>query len=267
PPLYRAKKGQNETYLKDEAALTEYLLSSGLAQFKMAGKEPADLRKMILSIQKYRNLLKVSSSKYDPDILSYFIGKVENLEESLKDEAKLKKAVVGLQEWVQANPNLGITEFKGDVKKADDGKLTAEIYTVRYADRRTTTFSADSVNASEVIELRNLWKVIRGVSMLPIKVHQGEVEHTFETDMEFYDFVMESTKKGIYIQRYKGLGEMNPEQLWDTTLNPENRLLLQVTVDDAVAADETFSVLMGEQVEPRRKFIQDNALQVRGLDV
>jgi DNA gyrase subunit B len=78
---------------------------------------------------------------------------------------------------------------------------------------------------------------------------------------------MENTKKGIYIQRYKGLGEMNPEQLWDTTLNPVNRNLLRVTIDDAVAADETFSVLMGEQVEPRRKFIQDNALSVRALDV
>ena len=79
--------------------------------------------------------------------------------------------------------------------------------------------------------------------------------------------MMETTKKGIYIQRYKGLGEMNPEQLWETTLNPENRRLLKVTIDDAVAADETFSVLMGEQVEPRRQFIHDNALLVRALDV
>lgn len=267
PPLYRAKKGQSETYLKDEAALTEYLLKAGLSQFKVAGKEPDDLRKMILSIQKYRNLLKVSSSKYDPDILSFLIGKVNDLEGTLKDQARLEGAMKDLHAWIQASPGLGITEFKAEVKKGEDGKLLAEIYTVRYAERRTTNFGLENLNASEVIELRNLWKTIRSVSSLPINVSQGENALSFESDFEFYDHVMESTKKGIYIQRYKGLGEMNPEQLWDTTLNPENRHLLQVTIDDAVAADETFSVLMGEQVEPRRKFIQDNALLARGLDV
>jgi DNA gyrase subunit B len=78
---------------------------------------------------------------------------------------------------------------------------------------------------------------------------------------------METGKKGLYMQRYKGLGEMNPEQLWETTLNPANRNLLRVTIDDAMAADETFSILMGEQVEPRRKFIHDNALLAKELDV
>ena len=85
--------------------------------------------------------------------------------------------------------------------------------------------------------------------------------------MEFVQHVIDMGKKGNYIQRYKGLGEMNPEQLWETTLNPENRMLLKITIDDAIAADETFSVLMGEQVEPRRKFIEENALSVRELDV
>lgn len=269
PPLYRAKKGSSETYLKDEAALTEFLLKSGLAQFKIVGKptDEAGLRRMILGIQRYNNLLKVSSSKYDPDILAFFLSKVIDLEKTLLDEKKIHLALADLQAWIHANPSLGITEFKADVTKDASGKPLIDVHTTRYADHKTTRLSAETLEASEIIELRTLWKTIRDVSMLPIKVVRDEEEMSFENDTEFFNYVMESTKKGLYIQRYKGLGEMNPEQLWETTLNPENRMLLQVTIDDAVAADETFSVLMGEQVEPRRQFIQDNALFARGLDV
>jgi DNA gyrase subunit B len=102
---------------------------------------------------------------------------------------------------------------------------------------------------------------------LPIAVGSEKEPLSCNSYHDFYQHVMVESKKGFYIQRYKGLGEMNPEQLWETTLNVENRNLLRVTVDDAITADETFSVLMGEQVEPRRKFIQENALLVRELDV
>jgi len=156
---------------------------------------------------------------------------------------------------------------KTDFKPDENGKPAAEIYPVRYADRMTTKFGVSNLNAPEIIELRNLWANIQTVTTLPMAITQGENEIPFENYNDFHHHVMEATKKGVYIQRYKGLGEMNPEQLWDTTLNPEFRTLLQVNIDDAVAADETFSVLMGEQVEPRRQFIQDNALLARGLDV
>ena len=98
-------------------------------------------------------------------------------------------------------------------------------------------------------------------------VEIGDDVEEFGDYSSFYEHVMEASKKGIYVQRYKGLGEMNPEQLWETTLNPENRNLIRVTIDDAMGADEMFSVLMGELVEPRRKFIEDNALLVKELDV
>lgn len=268
PPLYRAKKGQSETYLKDDAALTEYLLSTGLDSFKIKDKDvpAADLRQMILSIQKFHALLKVSSTKYDKDVLYFLLTKVSKLDEVLKSESALKGALSDMKVWLQANPALGVTEVTENVSE-QDGKVTATINTVRYADRKVTVITSDSLKASEIIELRNLWKAIQGVATLPLTIEQGATEHSFEDYNSFFEHVMTSTKKGIYIQRYKGLGEMNPEQLWDTTLNPENRNLLRVTIDDAVAADETFSVLMGEQVEPRRKFINDNALMVKSLDV
>lgn len=270
PPLYRAKKGQHEQYLKDEAALTEYLLSSGLKNFKIKGKEntpETDLRRMILQIQRYNSLLKISSAKYDPDVLYFFMGKVPDLENTLNDQSKLKSTLKDLEAWFLANPKLGVTEFKGEVKQDEQGKVFAEIFTVRYADRMTTKLSASTLLAPEVVELRSLWTGIQSVATLPLTIIQSENEIPFESYNEFHQHVMESTKKGVYIQRYKGLGEMNPEQLWETTLNPENRALLRVTIDDAVAADETFSVLMGEQVEPRRQFINENALMVRSLDV
>lgn len=270
PPLYRAKKGSSETYLKDDAALTEYLLSSGLNNLKIKGREnltEKDLRKLIVSIQKFNNLRKAISVKYDTDAIYFMLSKVANLEETLASESKIADALDDFKAWVQANPKLGITEIKTDVKVDESGKPHAEVFTVRYAERMTTQISSTTLHAPEIVELRALWNEIQGIATLPITLAQGEGAQSFESYEEFYTTVMEGTKKGYYIQRYKGLGEMNPEQLWTTTLNPENRTLLQVTVDDAVAADETFSVLMGEQVEPRRQFIYDNALFARGLDV
>lgn len=268
PPLYRAKKGQSEIYLKDEAALTEYLLSSGLDSFKIKGKttDVATLRQMILRIQKFYSLLKASSAKYDFDVLYFALTKVSQLEEILKNETKLNAMINDLKDWINANPGFGVTDIKSTIQEADL-KTLGHVHTTRYADKKTTTLSSDMLNAPEIIELRDLWKGIQAVSPLPLTIEQNSTEYSFETYNEFFEHVMASTKKGVYIQRYKGLGEMNPEQLWDTTLNPENRHLLRVTIDDAVAADETFSVLMGEQVEPRRKFIQDNALMVKALDV
>jgi DNA gyrase subunit B len=268
PPLYRAKKGQSETYLKDETALTDYLLGTGLDSFKFKGKEtdPVALRQMILNIQKFQTILKNSSAKYDSDVLYYALTKIDQLEDTLKNESKLNSVATELKDWVAANPGFGITEIKTNVTSSE-GKATIVVSTTRYADKKVTILNSDLVNASEIIELRGLWKSIQAVTQLPLTIQQGTEEHSFENYKDFYTHVMASAKKGIYIQRYKGLGEMNPEQLWETTLNAENRHLLKVTIDDAVAADETFSILMGEQVEPRRKFIHDNALLAASLDV
>lgn len=270
PPLFRAKKGSQEVYLKDEAALTEFLLGLGLNGVKIptAKKDlpEADLKKMILNIQKFNNLLKASSAKYDPDVLYFMLSKVADPEHAFNQEPALLSALTDLAAWVKSNPNRGITDLSSSVK-TENGKVVATINTTRYADYHETIISADTLKTPEWIELTELWKQMQSVSMLPITAQIEKDEQSFEDYQSFYEHVMEITKKGYYIQRYKGLGEMNPEQLWETTLNPENRMLLQVSIDDAVAADETFSVLMGEHVEPRRKFIHDNALMAKSLDV
>jgi DNA gyrase subunit B len=194
------------------------------------------------------------------------ISKVADHKGAISDAAALKETLSDFEAWVKNNPNRGVTEMNSSVQ-TEEGQPVAVINTTRYADKMTTRISAATLKAPEWMELTSLWAQIQSVSLLPIKVQIDKTEQEFEDYASFYEHVMESTKKGYYIQRYKGLGEMNPEQLWETTLNPANRNLLQVNIDDAVAADETFSVLMGELVEPRRKFINDNALMVKSLDV
>jgi DNA gyrase subunit B len=270
PPLYRAKKGQNEQFLKDEAALTEYLLASGLNSIEIEGKssKDLDLRKMVLSIQKFNSLLKSASQKYHPNVLYYFVSEGEELEKIFSSDEEINLAGQKVKEWILSKPELGISEINSEIIVDEEThKKSLKINTVRFAEKRDTVFSAETAKAPEWIELKTLWKTIQSFSLLPFKVKIGNEEHTFEDYTQFYETLMESTKKGVYIQRYKGLGEMNPEQLWETTLNPQNRNLLRVSIDDALAADETFSVLMGEHVEPRRKFINENALSVRSLDV
>ncbi len=270
PPLYRAKKGTHEVYLKDEAALTEHLLKSGINHFQLPGAklEEPELKKFILQIQRFNQVMKNSETKYDKDVLYFLLSKVANLEAAVESETELKKIGNELNDWIHANPSLGVTEYKFDIKtNPETHKPEIEFFTVRYADRKTMKLTKDFLTKSEIVELRTIWTYLQTISKLPLLAKVGNDDQSFERYQEFYEFVMEASKKGQYIQRYKGLGEMNPVQLWETTLNPENRTLLQVTVGDAVAADETFSVLMGEQVEPRRRFIHDNALFVKTLDV
>lgn len=270
PPLYRAKKGQQETYLKDDNALTEFLLRSGLSDLKITSASKAvtedDFRNMIKNIQRFYSLLKASSAKYDKDVLYFLLTKADLDSKKMSTKEGLEKICADLKDWIAANPSLGISELKMKTESDESGNF-ATVNTVRYAERISTKISESILRAPEWIELKALWVKLQDVSKLPVNIKHNEQVLSFETYKDFADHTIENTKKGYYVQRYKGLGEMNPEQLWETTLNPENRNLLRVSIDDAVAADETFSVLMGEQVEPRRKFIHDNALMVRELDV
>jgi DNA gyrase subunit B len=158
------------------------------------------------------------------------------------------------------------------IEELPEGKFAAAIETTRYGDKLVTKLKPETAQSSDWIEVNALWAKLGEFLPLPIQMapekNIGEKKPlVFDTYSAWLHHALEVSKKGMYIQRYKGLGEMNPEQLWETTLNPENRMLLKIEVQDAIAADETFSVLMGEQVEPRRKFIEDNALSARELDV
>lgn len=277
PPLYRVKKGKDETYIKNEQALTEFLMNASLQDVNVLnmadGTSEAELKNVILSVQKFDHMLKTMSARYERELLSFMVREVSDLSAALKKPNELEAVMARFEEWIKDNPLVGILDVKHKIEKDNEHDTNSLVVTTtRYGHQMTTTFGFATAQSSEWGELSNLWKRFTKTLPLPVKLgppkgSQSKEIKEFTNHGEFVVHVLEDSKKGNYIQRYKGLGEMNPEQLWETTLNPENRSLLRITIDDAIAADETFSVLMGEQVEPRRKFIEDNALMVRELDV
>ncbi len=273
PPLYRAKRGQQETYLKDEKALSQFLLDQSISKMSISnindGTTEEEIKKFILNIGKYENLLQGISTRLDRDVVTHVLSQEKSLKEILKSEDLIQKTFESFQEWAKVHPEKGITETKLTVEKDDENDaFQFGIRSTRFGYSMNSLFSMKLNDSSEWTDLISYWKSFQKIVTLPIQfVEENKENIEFNNYVDFYKHVMDLGKKGLYIQRYKGLGEMNPEQLWETTLNPENRNLLRVTIDDAMAADETFSVLMGEQVEPRRQFIQDNALLAKELDV
>ncbi len=271
PPLYKAKKGQAERYLKDERALTEYLLETSVNQLKFSDGSKPDaklIKKLVFNIQKFLSLLKTLSNRMDAEAIIYLLENGQKLEELLKSEEKAKEVFEKLCSWMVTGSRKAATSAEFEITKDEEHNSSrALLTTVRYAQTFKSVFDFKFAKSTELLELETLWQEMKSVLKLPINTVFGDKEKSFDTYEEFLNHILEESKRGMYVQRYKGLGEMNPVQLWDTTLNPENRTLLQVNISDAISANETFSILMGEQVEPRRKFIEDNALSVRALDV
>ncbi len=272
PPLYRVKKGKSEVYLKDEPALTEYLLNSGLSNTNILnlkdGTGEEELKQLIINIQKCDRMLNALSAKYDRDLLIYFLRTDVAFSDVLKDESAIRSKIDEYSKWAAENPELGLAEISVDVQAdKETGSNKMVVTSTKFGHRSYSTFTSDIIDSSEWKDVKKLWSNFSSVLSLPIQLQDGDEAREVNSYFEFAEVVLDSAKKNIYVQRYKGLGEMNPEQLWETTLNPENRSLLQVSIDDAMEADDTFSVLMGDQVEPRRKFIEDNALLVGELDV
>lgn len=273
PPLYRLKKGQLEIYIKDEKSLTKHLVDLSLSKLKILnlkdGTTEDELKRFLMNIQRFETLLAQMGAKLDSEFLNFSLKSSVNLEDLLKSRDEIANLIEQFRAYIRENPLIGISEVNVQINDEKEYQASAfDIETTKFGYRQRSRFDSETATSTEYNELRKLYMSFQKLVTLPVAIEKdnGETEE-FNNYIDFYRSVMEAGKKGTYIQRYKGLGEMNPVQLWETTLNPENRNLLQVSIDDAMAADDTFSVLMGEQVEPRRKFIQDNALLVKELDV
>jgi DNA gyrase subunit B len=300
PPLYKIKKAGKEQYLKNESELQAYLMKSALdaVNVSLGGKSvPASqLSSSLKACFTYNQSVKRYSFRAEPEVINGMILEADLGEEHLGDEKAVAERLKVIEEYVKKR---GIREFSYSISKDEEHScFRAEVITVTANGRKATQINKEFVTSTEYKELGKLSKVMLALGFGPFKLNwSGEkesakkekveaepvaaeegapekpaeelvVDYSAAADIfELAEKVVAYSKKGMSIQRYKGLGEMNPEQLWETTMDPTRRSLQRVKVDDAVASDSIFSVLMGDAVEPRREFIEQNALRVKNLDI
>jgi DNA gyrase subunit B len=293
PPLYKVAKGRSEVYLKDDSKLDDYLVDAGIGLMRLETAEGprsgADLRTLADHARRMRSLMAYVPRRYDPAIIEA-LALTGALDPNLKG-AKKDAAAAAAAAWLQA----GDSESTWNAEVAEDGnyvlrRLWRGVTDHHVVDRKflisaearklhtlTSEQAATYASQSRLVTLK-------GAAAVPDEPEQEENTPGAELDevpertadpkgvlvrrpSELLEGILAAGRKGLSVQRYKGLGEMNAEQLWETTLDPENRSLLQVEIAQADIADEIFTRLMGDVVEPRRDFIQENALNVANLDV
>ena len=272
PPLYKYKKGKVEKYLKDEKTLEKFLISTALTNAEVFIDDKAqDLKEMNMLLNKYKSfngLLDSYDRHFDKALIKKIIEQGKLDAGNLKAKNILENIVAELEEYFKSQEKENLKKYSFDIE-ADPSHDSHIIRVSIESTLNTKKFKVGShfVESTEYQDLLNHYEGIKAYFNSIFKFKSEKVEEVFDNLGEFADFVIGMGKQGAYVQRYKGLGEMNPDQLWETTMNPENRTLLQVKIEDSIDADQVFSVLMGDQVEPRREFVESNALNVKNLDI
>ncbi len=281
PPLYKVAKGRSEVYVKDDAALDRYLIDAGLSGRMLetadGGRGDGDLRDLVDHALRFRNLLAFAPRRYNPGIIEQ-MALSGSLDPSIDNAMRLKALELAATRLGQ-----GDVEARWSARLRDNGDVLFErvwrgVTDVHEIEARflqsTEAHRLHALAGSHAEAYVKPSRLVKTSAAEGADEDDGEDEAPAISDDEaitrpsqLLDAVLAAGRKGLSIQRYKGLGEMNAEQLWETTLDPENRALLQVKVEDADVTDEIFTRLMGDVVEPRREFIQDNALNVANLDV
>ena len=265
PPLYRMKKGREIHYLKNEQELNEKIFERALDRIQFDGKNREEIKSFLSQSQTYKKHLS-KAGLLEQNILVFLLSQKEGLERLIADFEKTKALVEAFGSQLKEQSLLGFSKIKCRALNTENKKGFV-VATVRFGHIQESCFDVELAQSPKWKELKKLYQKLEEFHSLPVTMSFKEDRESFKSYEEFAERVTEICKKGVYIQRYKGLGEMNPEQLWETTLNPENRHLLRINLEDAFSANETFSLLMGERVEPRREFIYNNSLNVKELDV
>ena len=262
PPLYKAKRGKKEIYLKDEIALLDYLLDEGVEGLTVQMEKSGKTLRGKQIIPTLRNILdyndhfeKMVHKGVNEEVLKIFVkGKIQNGFADMADLAPLAEKL----KRVEPRADFQVMEEPARI-----------LFTLGNVRARIDQTVLENLSSHEYKLLLQAYRLVEELCLeeRAFISSEGKEEGVVDDRQDLLRFFLDRAKKGQYIQRYKGLGEMNPEQLWETTMDPEKRILLQVRIEDAVEADEIFTVLMGDQVEPRREFIENNALNVSNLDI
>ncbi len=269
-PLYKVAKGKQEMYLKDDKALNAHLIMLALqnAELYINPEAPAITGIQLENLcQDYLTALDMSkqlSSRIPTSILQAMIDAPPLSDEILADETQLNTWLVALQQHLQAdNQTFTLAVHTND----QDNQFVIHINSLRYGNESKTVLNAKFFNSPEYRIIVELGNKLRDLLEIGAYIQRGEKKQPITHFNQMIQWLFQEAQRGLHVQRYKGLGEMNPQQLWDTTMNMETRHLLQVRIEDAIATDEIFTTLMGDQVEPRREFIETNALSVSNLDI
>jgi DNA gyrase subunit B len=271
PPLYRVKKGRSTRYLKDEPSMRDFFFGEAVKTVQLTphgedgpGEPVADdaIRSLVAALEQYQERVMRLERRVHPDLLDAFFqvtggGTVEG---DLIEAGERLRAHLA-----QVRPDFRVTGIEMDEGEtpADDELVLTVIH---LGDERLVRFRRHQ-GVQDNPALGDAWRTLEALAPLPLALKVGAQERFVETWLDVHQSLLHLGQRGWDVQRYKGLGEMNPDQLWETTMDPENRTLQVVEVDDLLAADTMFTILMGDAVEPRRDFIHQNALAVRNLDI
>ncbi|WP_392352637.1 DNA topoisomerase (ATP-hydrolyzing) subunit B [Pseudoalteromonas rhizosphaerae] len=273
PPLYKVKKGKQERYIKDDPALVEYLTSlalNGAALYTGADASALEGEALEAIVHDYQNTVKVIERlkrKYPNTVMERLIYQTELNETDLADEAKVIEWTKTLVDDLVARDE-DATIFAAATEHDTERNLYYPVINIRqHGVDKAHVLSHDFISSRDYKRISVTGTNIANILSEGAYIQRGEKTLAVDNFVDALEWLIAESKRGLYIQRYKGLGEMNPSQLWETTMDPSARRMLQVTIEDAVGADQLFATLMGDQVEPRREFIETNALRVVNLDV
>ncbi|MFM2288023.1 MAG: hypothetical protein RL684_1166, partial [Pseudomonadota bacterium] len=273
PPLYKVKRGKTDTYVKDDVELNALLLASALDGASLhpggggapiTGGALAQLARAHMDVQ---SIIRRWSRRYDEAFLDALVTQPEVTPAQFDEPARMNDWCAFLEGQLNAGQE-NMRSYRVEFKPAVEGHAARLLlHRTEHGVTNDKTLLREFFASAEYRRIAAHGQALNGLLQPGAQVLRGELHLDVGAFKEAMRWLLDQARKGQSIQRYKGLGEMNPEQLWDTTINPATRRLMQVRIEDAVASDEIFTTLMGDAVEPRREFIEKNALSVSNLDI